>query len=102
MGRAGTGNVRMGGQVWFGGDDARDAVSETVEAADRTDRLRDILDAVRSHRVVGDLSSAMTTHLHRFSLRLRPVGNSCGGHVRPGREGASRTSPTAAAPEAPR
>lgn len=40
-----TGNPRMGGQLWFGEDDTRDA----VEAADRTGRLRGILDAVRSH-----------------------------------------------------
>jgi hypothetical protein len=30
------GNPRMGGPVWFGEDDAQDAVAETVEAADRT------------------------------------------------------------------
>jgi hypothetical protein len=37
------GHPRMGGQIWFGEDDARDAVVETVEAADQTGRLRGIL-----------------------------------------------------------
>lgn len=54
---AGVGNLRMGGQLWFGEDDARAAVVETVEAADRTGRLRGILEAVRSHRVEDDFSS---------------------------------------------
>jgi hypothetical protein len=38
-------------------DDAHDALVETVAAADRTGRLRDILDAVRSNRVEDDFSS---------------------------------------------
>ncbi len=40
------GNPRMGGRVWFGEDDAHDALVETVEATDQTGRLRGILDAV--------------------------------------------------------
>lgn len=51
------GNPRMGGQVRFSEDDARDAVVETVEAANRTGRMRGVLDAVRSHRVEDDFSS---------------------------------------------
>jgi hypothetical protein len=52
-----TGNPRMGGPVWFGEDDAHDAVVEAVEAADGTGQLRSILDAIRSHRIEDDFSS---------------------------------------------
>jgi hypothetical protein len=64
------GNPRMGGQVWFGEDDARDAVVETVEAADRTGRLRGILDAVRSHRVEDDFSSHWSYAREDFERKL--------------------------------
>lgn len=64
------GNPRMGGQVWFGEDDARDAVAETVEAADRTGRLRGILDAVRSHRVEDDFSSHWSYAREDFERKL--------------------------------
>ena len=42
----GPGPPRMVGQIWFGEDDGRGAVAETVQAADQTGRLRGILDAV--------------------------------------------------------
>ncbi|GLZ30907.1 hypothetical protein Lesp02_30960 [Lentzea sp. NBRC 105346] len=64
------GNPRMGGPVWFGEDDARDAVAETVEAADRTGRLRGILDAVRSHRVEDDFSSHWSYAREDFERKL--------------------------------
>lgn len=64
------GNPRMGGQVWFGEDDARDAVVETVEAADRTGRLRGILDAVRSHRIEDDFSSHWSYAREDFERKL--------------------------------
>lgn len=64
------GNPRMRGQVWFGEDDARDAVVETVEAADRTGRLRGILDAVRSHRVEDDFSSHWSYAREDFERKL--------------------------------
>lgn len=51
------GHPRAGGQIWFGEDDARVAVGETVEAADRTGQLRSIVDAVKSNRVADDFSS---------------------------------------------
>lgn len=64
------GNPRMGGQVWFGEDDARDAVVETVEAADRTGRLRGILDVVRSHRVEDDFSGRWSYAREDFERKL--------------------------------
>jgi hypothetical protein len=51
------GNPRMGGPVWFGEDNAPDAVVETVEAAEGTGQMRSILDAIRSHRIEDDFSS---------------------------------------------
>ncbi|WP_109524790.1 MULTISPECIES: hypothetical protein [Nocardia] len=56
-----TGNPRTGGPVWFGEEDAADALAETAAAADRSGQLRGILDAVRSHRAADDFS-------HRWSF----------------------------------
>jgi hypothetical protein len=64
------GNPRMGGEVWFGEDDARDALVETVEAADRTGRLRGLLDAVRSHRVEDDFSGHWSYAREDFERKL--------------------------------
>lgn len=64
------GNPRMGGPVWFGEADAHDAVVETVEAADRTGRLRGILDAVRSHRIEDDFSSHWSYAREDFERKL--------------------------------
>ncbi|WP_049803326.1 hypothetical protein [Pseudonocardia dioxanivorans] len=64
------GNPRMGGPVWFGEDDAQDAVVETVDAADRTGQLRGILDAVRSHRVEDDFSSQWSYAREDFERKL--------------------------------
>ena len=64
------GNPRMGGPVWFGEDDAQDAVAETVEAADRTGQLRGILDAVRSHRIEDDFSSHWSYAREDFERKL--------------------------------
>ncbi|TDD37504.1 sigma-70 family RNA polymerase sigma factor [Nonomuraea terrae] len=64
------GNPRMGGPVWFGEDDARDALVETVEAADQTGRLRGILEAVRSHRVEDDFSSHWSYAREDFERKL--------------------------------
>ncbi|WP_075766167.1 hypothetical protein [Actinoalloteichus fjordicus] len=63
-------NPRMGGPVWFGEDDAHDAVVETVEAADRTGQLRGILDAVRSHRIEDDFSSHWSYAREDFERKL--------------------------------
>ncbi len=64
------GNPRMGGPVWFGEDDAHDAVIGTVEAADRTGRLRGILDAVRSHRIEDDFSGHWSFAREDFERKL--------------------------------
>jgi hypothetical protein len=64
------GNPRMGGPVWFGNDDAHDAVVETVEAADQTGHLRGILDAVRSHRIEDDFSSHWSYAREDFERKL--------------------------------
>lgn len=65
-----TGNPRMGGPVWMGEHDAGEAVAETVEAADSTGRLRNILDAVRSHRVADDFSSQWSNAREDFERKL--------------------------------
>lgn len=65
-----TGHPRMGGQVWFGENDARDAVAETVQAADATGRLRGILDAVRSNRVADDFSDHWSFAREDFERKL--------------------------------
>lgn len=65
-----TGNPRMGGPVWMGEDDAAEVVAETVEAADSTGRLRDILDAVRSHRVADDFSAQWSNAREDFERKL--------------------------------
>ena len=64
------GHPRMGGPIWFGEDDARAAVAETVEAADRTGQLRGILDAVRSNRVVDDFSARWSYAREDFERKL--------------------------------
>ena len=69
------GPPRMGGQIWFGEDDARDAVVETVEAADQTGRLRGILDAVRSHRVADDFSPQWSYAREDFERKLHRKRN---------------------------
>ena len=65
-----TGNPRMGGPVWVGEDDAREALVETIEAADQTGRLRGILDAVRSNRVEDDFSSRWSFAREDFERKL--------------------------------
>lgn len=64
------GHPRAGGQIWYGEDDAREAVAETVEAADRTGQLRAIIDAVRSHRVVDDFSDRWSFAREDFERKL--------------------------------
>lgn len=65
-----TGNPRMGGPIWMGEDDAAEVVAETVEAADSTGRLRDILDAVRSHRTADDFSAQWSNAREDFERKL--------------------------------
>lgn len=61
---------RAGGQIWFGEDDARQAVAETVEAADNTGQLRAIIDAIRSNRVVDDFSNRWSYAREDFERKL--------------------------------
>ncbi|WP_121181617.1 sigma-70 family RNA polymerase sigma factor [Nocardiopsis sp. Huas11] len=65
-----TGNLRKGGPVWMGKEEAEDLVIATVEAADITGRLRGILDAVRSHRVEDDFSSRWSYAREDFERKL--------------------------------
>lgn len=64
------GNPRMGGPIWFGDDDAHNALVETVEAADQTGRLREILDAVRAHRIEDDFSNHWSYAREDFERKL--------------------------------
>lgn len=64
------GHPRQGGAIWFGEEDARAAVAETVDAADRTGQLRGILDAVRSNRVADDFSAQWSFAREDFERKL--------------------------------
>lgn len=65
-----TGHPRMGGPVWMGEEDAGYAIEETVEHADATGRLRDIIDAVRSHRIEDDFSDHWSYAREDFERKL--------------------------------
>lgn len=64
------GNPRMGGDLWRGEADAAKALSDVVERTDETGRLREILDAVRSNRIVDDFSNVWTYEKEDFERRL--------------------------------
>lgn len=64
------GHPRTGGQIWFGEDDARAAIAETVEVADQTGQLRSIVDAVKSNRVVDDFSPRWSYAREDFERKL--------------------------------
>jgi hypothetical protein len=61
---------RMGGDLWRGEDDAATVVTDTVEQADATGRLRGILDAVRSNRVEDDFSARWSHAREDFERKL--------------------------------
>lgn len=65
-----TGHPRMGGTVWMGEEDAGYAIEETVYHADQTGRLRDIMDAVRSHRIEDDFSDHWSYAREDFERKL--------------------------------
>lgn len=65
-----TGHPRMGGSVWMGEEDAGYAIEETVDNADQTGRLRDIMDAVRSHRIEDDFSDHWSYAREDFERKL--------------------------------
>lgn len=64
------GHPRKGGPVWVGEQDAADAVRETVDNADATGRLRDIIDTVRSHRAEDDFSAHWSYAREDFERKL--------------------------------
>jgi len=70
-----TGNPRKGGAVWTGEEEAAAVVAETVESADSTGRLRDILDAVRSHRLADDFSPQWSHAREDFERKLHRKRN---------------------------
>lgn len=65
-----TGQPRMGGTVWMGEEEAGWIVEDTVENADATGRLRDIMDAVRSHRIEDDFSDHWSYAREDFERKL--------------------------------
>lgn len=65
-----TGHPRMGGTVWMGEEEASWIVEDTVENADATGRLRDIMDAVRSHRIEDDFSAHWSYAREDFERKL--------------------------------
>nr|WP_240163722.1 sigma-70 family RNA polymerase sigma factor [Mycolicibacterium sphagni] len=64
------GSPRVGSDLWTGEDEAAEFVVRTIEAADRTGRLRDILDAVRCHRVHDDFSDRWSYAKEDFERTL--------------------------------
>lgn len=65
------GHPRKGGPVWLGEEDAAHAVAETVDNADATGRLRDIIDTVRSHRAEDDFSDHWSYAREDFERKLQ-------------------------------
>ncbi len=61
---------RAGGDLWRGDEEAADFVAHTMQQADDTGRLRDILDAVRSHRVEDDFSARWSYAREDFERKL--------------------------------
>ena len=65
-----TAHPRMGGTVWMGEDEAARVVEDVVEHADQTGRLREIMDAVRSHRIEDDFSDHWSYAREDFERKL--------------------------------
>lgn len=59
-----------GGHLWMGEADAREAAQELVDAADEHGRLRDIIDAVKSHRAQDDFSSVWSYEREDFERKM--------------------------------
>nr|WP_143447956.1 sigma-70 family RNA polymerase sigma factor [Kineosporia sp. R_H_3] len=68
-------NPRVGADVWCGEEEAAGIVRRTVDAADRDGRLRGILDAVRSNRVVDDFSDHWSFAREDFERKLHRKRN---------------------------
>jgi hypothetical protein len=61
---------RKGGILWIGEEEADYATEEMVDAADRDGRLRGIVDAIRSNRVVDDFSPRWSFAREDFERKL--------------------------------
>lgn len=61
---------RMGGHAWIGKEEAREAVGEVVADAERTSRLAEIIDAIRSNRVEEDFSNHWSYAREDFERKL--------------------------------
>lgn len=65
-----TGNPRMGGDVWRGEAEAAETLAWTVEEADASGHLREILEAVRSNRVQEDFSARWSNAREDFERKI--------------------------------
>lgn len=63
-------NPRMGSDLWRGEAEAAEFLEWTVDEADADDRLRGILDAVRSNRVEDDFSEHWSYAREDFERKL--------------------------------
>jgi hypothetical protein len=61
---------RKGGSIWCGEMGAREATSEMIENADKWDRLRSLIDAIRSNRVEEDFSERWSYAREDFERKL--------------------------------
>jgi hypothetical protein len=61
---------RKGGILWMGEEEADYATEEMVDAADRDGRLRGMVDAIRSNRVVDDFSPRWSFAREDFERKL--------------------------------
>ena len=61
---------RYGDEIWVGEEEAWTMTQYIVEDADAGGRLRAILDAVRSHRVVDDFSARWSFEREDFERKL--------------------------------
>jgi DNA-binding CsgD family transcriptional regulator len=60
----------FGGEVWLGETEAREATEQMVDLADKRGRLREIIDAFRSHRVEEDFSDRWSWERADFERKL--------------------------------
>jgi hypothetical protein len=61
---------RMGGTLWMGEDEAAEVTAEIVDVADQNGRLRALIDAVKSNRVVDDFSPCWSFAREDFERKL--------------------------------
>ncbi len=61
---------RMGGTLWLGEEEAAEVMQSVFDEADQNGRLRNIIDAVRSHRVSDDFSPRWSYAREDFERKL--------------------------------